>query len=186
MIEDAPTQNQENVTSSLQRQQGRTKISTLYHRSTMSMSSPPGRSSSVTASSSCSSSSPIHNHDHCDPGGVSTAANTHQTKQSSRSYGGEISLSSERHQRALTSPSSTFSSSFSITSNTSSTVSRRLSDTDVRSIFECLHGQGPLPPPHKNLKFCIVPVGPEGQKLSPPPLEFKGTCHFHSLQSAIS
>eukprot|EP00934_Nitzschia_sp_Nitz4_P002384 Nitzschia sp. Nitz4//scaffold197_size40390//12126//13655//NITZ4_007513-RA/size40390-snap-gene-0.47-mRNA-1//-1//CDS//3329540472//2379//frame0 len=47
---------------------------------------------------------------------------------------------------------------------------RRLSDNDVRSIFESLHGNHPPPP---QLKFQIVPVGPHGQKLSPPSFEFE-------------
>jgi len=52
------------------------------------------------------------------------------------------------------------------------TTMRRLSDGDVRAIFESLHGNH-LPPPH--LKFRIVPVGADGLKLSPPSFEFKGT-----------
>jgi hypothetical protein len=48
---------------------------------------------------------------------------------------------------------------------------RRMSDQDVRDIFECLHQHAP-PPPH--LKFKIVPVGPTGLKLSPPSFEFVG------------
>ena len=51
------------------------------------------------------------------------------------------------------------------------TTIRRLSDDDVRSIFESLHGGG-SPPSH--LKFSIVPVGPNGLKLSPPSFEFEG------------
>lgn len=51
------------------------------------------------------------------------------------------------------------------------TTIRRLSDDDVRSIFESLHGGG-IPPAH--LKFSIVPVGPNGLKLSPPSFEFEG------------
>ncbi|CAB9528802.1 expressed unknown protein [Seminavis robusta] len=47
---------------------------------------------------------------------------------------------------------------------------RRLSDSDVRAIFECLHHNKP-PPPH--LQFKIVPVGPTGLKLSPPSFEFE-------------
>jgi hypothetical protein len=50
--------------------------------------------------------------------------------------------------------------------------SRKLTDADVRSIFECLHHKAPIPP---NLKFTIVPVGPSGQKFSPPSHEFEGT-----------
>eukprot|EP00980_Cylindrotheca_fusiformis_P014555 scaffold3924_cov109-Cylindrotheca_fusiformis.AAC.4 len=46
---------------------------------------------------------------------------------------------------------------------------RRLSDLDVRAIFESLHGDH-LPPPE--LKFQIIPVGSNGMRLSPPPYEF--------------
>jgi hypothetical protein len=49
---------------------------------------------------------------------------------------------------------------------------RRLSDDDVRAIFESLHGDQQPPP---DLKFRIVPVGPNGLKLSPPSYEFEGT-----------
>jgi hypothetical protein len=52
---------------------------------------------------------------------------------------------------------------------------RRLSDADVRTIFESVHHQR-LPPPH--LEFQIVPVGPEGLRLSPPSYEFEGTFDF--------
>lgn len=48
---------------------------------------------------------------------------------------------------------------------------RRLSDTDVRTIFESLH-KNIRPPPH--LKFKIVPVGKKGLRLSPPSYEFEG------------
>lgn len=54
---------------------------------------------------------------------------------------------------------------------------RRLEDKDVRSIFECLH-EGRPPPPR--LSFQIVPVGPNGLKLSPPSYEFPGT---HPVES---
>jgi hypothetical protein len=50
-------------------------------------------------------------------------------------------------------------------------VIRRLSDTNVRAIFECLY-KGTPPPPE--LPFLIVPVGPTGEKLSPPSFEFEG------------
>ena len=46
---------------------------------------------------------------------------------------------------------------------------RRLSDKDVRRIFECLH-DGRDPP--ANLPFRIVPVNSNGLKLSPPSYEF--------------
>jgi hypothetical protein len=49
---------------------------------------------------------------------------------------------------------------------------RRLEDKDVRAIFECLH-EGRPPP--SQLSFQIVPVGPNGLKLSPPSYEFPGT-----------
>ena len=48
---------------------------------------------------------------------------------------------------------------------------RRLSDVDVRAIFESLHGNE-QPPPH--LKFQIVPVGANGLRLSPPSYAFEG------------
>ena len=54
------------------------------------------------------------------------------------------------------------------------TTMRRLSDEDVRAIFESLH-ENKSPPPH--LSFQIVPVGPSGLKLSPPSFEFEGTYH---------
>lgn len=49
---------------------------------------------------------------------------------------------------------------------------RRLSDADVRAIFECLHDAHPVP---SHLNFSIVRVGPNGLKLSPPSFEFEGT-----------
>ena len=56
---------------------------------------------------------------------------------------------------------------------------RRLSDEDVRAIFESLHGSHP-PPSH--LKFHIVPVGADGLKLSPPSYEFEGeNIHAHYM-----
>jgi hypothetical protein len=48
---------------------------------------------------------------------------------------------------------------------------RRLSDANVRAIFECLYNGTPPPP---ELPFVIVPVGPTGEKLSPPSFEFEG------------
>ena len=54
---------------------------------------------------------------------------------------------------------------------------RRLSDGDVRAIFESLHGSS-QPPPHLN--FQIVPVGPNGLKLSPPSFEFEGELWFRN------
>lgn len=51
------------------------------------------------------------------------------------------------------------------------TTIRRLSDDDVRAIFESLHGDH-QPPSH--LRFQIVPVNSHGLKLSPPSYEFEG------------
>ena len=48
---------------------------------------------------------------------------------------------------------------------------RRLSDDDVRAVFECLHNNT-TPPSH--LPFQIVPVGADGLKLSPPSFQFQG------------
>lgn len=56
-------------------------------------------------------------------------------------------------------------------SPSSLTATRRLSDDDVRSIFESLHHSIPAP---CHLKFKIIPVGPNGLKLSPPAYEFEG------------
>ena len=52
------------------------------------------------------------------------------------------------------------------------TTIRRLPDSDVRAIFECLHENKPA---SSHLKFAIVPVGANGLKLSPPSYEFAGT-----------
>ena len=49
---------------------------------------------------------------------------------------------------------------------------RKLENEDVRAIFESLHDKKPPPP---GLKFQIVPVGPEGLRLSPPTYTFDGT-----------
>ena len=48
---------------------------------------------------------------------------------------------------------------------------RKLSDNDVRAIFESLHGNVP-PPPH--LPFKIYRSGPQTQNKSPPSYEFEG------------
>ena len=50
---------------------------------------------------------------------------------------------------------------------------RRLSDSDVKTIFDCVHNN--RPPPQK-LSFQLVVVGPNGLKLSPPSFEFSGEC----------
>jgi len=48
---------------------------------------------------------------------------------------------------------------------------RRLSDDDVKTVFECIYSN--KPPPNKSLRFHIVPVGPEGLRLSPPSYQFQ-------------
>lgn len=48
---------------------------------------------------------------------------------------------------------------------------RRLSDDDVRAIFECVHNNTNAP---SHLPFQIVPVGTDGLKLSPPSFQFDG------------
>jgi hypothetical protein len=58
---------------------------------------------------------------------------------------------------------------------------RRLSDDDVRAVFEAVHDNR-QPPRH--LQFQIVPVGPEGLKLSPPSFEFEGEQHMKVLAMA--
>jgi hypothetical protein len=63
--------------------------------------------------------------------------------------------------------------SSSLDNNQISTI-RRLPDSDVRAVFECLHENKPAP---SHLKFVIVPVGSSGLKLSPPSYEFSGK-HF--------
>ena len=50
-------------------------------------------------------------------------------------------------------------------------VPRRLTDKDVRAIFEALHHGKPVPP---HLRFQIVRVGPTGLNLSPPSHEYAG------------
>jgi hypothetical protein len=55
---------------------------------------------------------------------------------------------------------------------------RRLSDEDVRSIFESVHQSRPSP---AHLHFQIVPVGPEGLRLSPPSYQFQGMNENHKL-----
>ena len=50
-------------------------------------------------------------------------------------------------------------------------TSKRLADENVIEIFDCLHSNK-IPPSH--LKFTIVPIGPNGLKLSPPSIEFEG------------
>jgi hypothetical protein len=50
-------------------------------------------------------------------------------------------------------------------------TTRRLSDDDVKAVFDCVHNNKPPP---KRLYFQIVNVGSNGLKLSPPSLEFEG------------
>ena len=49
---------------------------------------------------------------------------------------------------------------------------RRLSDEDVKAVFNCVHNNRPPP---ADLPFHLVNVGPNGLKLSPPSYEFEGT-----------
>ena len=49
---------------------------------------------------------------------------------------------------------------------------RRLSDEDVKAVFDCVHNNRPPP---ADLPFHLVNVGPNGLKLSPPSYEFEGT-----------
>ncbi|KAL7581445.1 hypothetical protein ACA910_022024 [Epithemia clementina (nom. ined.)] len=139
------------------------------HRRSTTVSSPQAASPSATASSSSVGSRTNRN---C---GTAITSESTQSASSSRykSLNGAARNTSYSPSRVLTSPSSSLSSSASIASAASLAVIRRLSDDDVRSIFECLHGHGPLPPPSKNLNFSIVPVGSDGQKLSPPQFEFQ-------------
>ena len=57
--------------------------------------------------------------------------------------------------------------------NVSSTMAtiRRLSDEDVKAVFDCVHNNRPPP---ADLPFHLVNVGPNGLKLSPPSYEFEG------------
>lgn len=48
---------------------------------------------------------------------------------------------------------------------------RRLSDDDVKAVFECIYSN--KLPSTKALRFHIVPVGPEGLRLSPPSYQFQ-------------
>eukprot|EP00978_Attheya_sp_CCMP212_P040385 scaffold219843_cov53-Attheya_sp.AAC.1 len=49
-------------------------------------------------------------------------------------------------------------------------TSRKLSDNDVKTVYECVYNNRRPPP---QLSFKIVVVGPEGQRLSPPAIEFE-------------
>jgi|AntRauTorckE5430_2_1112549.scaffolds.fasta_scaffold16656_3 hypothetical protein len=48
---------------------------------------------------------------------------------------------------------------------------RRLSNDDVKKIFDCVHNNK-VPP--QRLAFQIVVVGPNGMRLSPPSFKFEG------------
>jgi len=54
---------------------------------------------------------------------------------------------------------------------------RRLSDEDVKAVFDCVHNNRPPP---SDLPFYLVNVGPNGLKLSPPSYEFEGTITVRS------
>ena len=51
---------------------------------------------------------------------------------------------------------------------------RKLSVDDIKKVFNCVHSNE-VPPEH--LKFQIIVVGSNGQKLSPPPYEFEGKAY---------
>lgn len=55
---------------------------------------------------------------------------------------------------------------------------RRLSDEDVKAVFDCVHNNRPPP---ADLPFHLVNVGPNGLKLSPPSYEFEGAISLSSL-----
>jgi hypothetical protein len=57
-------------------------------------------------------------------------------------------------------------------------TSRKLSDNDVKTVYECVYNNRRPPP---QLSFKIVVVGPEGQRLSPPAIEFEGTLDTFAL-----
>ena len=59
---------------------------------------------------------------------------------------------------------------------------RRLSDDDVRAIFECVHNNTNAP---SHLPFQIVPVGTDGLKLSPPSFQFDGGFQNHHEDSIL-
>lgn len=50
-------------------------------------------------------------------------------------------------------------------------TARRLSNDDVKKIFDCVHNNREPP---QRLAFQIVVVGQNGMKLSPPSFEFEG------------
>ena len=85
------------------------------------------------------------------------------SRQHRKSLSGGSSTSHHHHHApAVSSPTPSCSNG---------TTIRRLSDDDVRTIFECLHHRTPLP---ARLAFVIVSVGANGLKLSPPSYEFEG------------
>lgn len=57
---------------------------------------------------------------------------------------------------------------------------RRLSDEDVKAVFDCVHNNRPPP---ADLPFHLVNVGPNGLKLSPPSYEFEGAIAYDRSQS---
>lgn len=52
------------------------------------------------------------------------------------------------------------------------TTSRRIPDSDIRDIFDCIYDESKVIPSH--LHFTVIPSIPNGEKLSPPSLQFEG------------
>ncbi len=52
------------------------------------------------------------------------------------------------------------------------TTLRRLSNDDVKNVFDCIYNN--MKPLDEKLMFKIIVVGPTGMKLSPPSYEFEG------------
>ena len=104
-----------------------------------------------------------NNNNHNSP---STAASTTQHYHHRKTHSATTIVSANT-ATTTTTPTTTTTTPTTVVGHTI----RRLSDDDVRTIFECLHHGAPLP---DRLKFTIVPVGANGLKLSPPSYEFQG------------
>jgi hypothetical protein len=138
-------------------------------------------------------------HDHASPGSSSSVNSSSQqininndinNMNQVRQFAGAVSARRSSPTRLLSpgnknsnknhaaSMSSSNNSSTGNSNSSSSSTVRRLSDTEVRAIFECLHSERPVP---THLKFQIVPVNSNGLKLSPPSYEFQGKFVFYIL-----
>jgi hypothetical protein len=62
------------------------------------------------------------------------------------------------------------------------TASRRIPDSDIRAIFECIYDATKVIPSH--IKFKIVKSISNGEKLSPPQLQFEGRCSLNIFDDA--